>query len=286
MLVRRRLPRALVRLSIPVLIAIVAGLVMPGTALAEPPGNDDFDAAVAVGSLPFSNSISTVGATSAPDDPTGCTNNGSVWFNFTPDHDTLLQADTFGSGYDTVLSAYIGTRGALSLVPGACNDDSGSTQSRITFTSTAGTAYHFLVGQCCGSGGGSLTFSLREVTRAANDDFANAVDIASLPFQQSTDTTGATVEPGERMGSCGAIRGSLWYSFTPASTGSLTATSSSAAFPEITVFTGASLTALTQVACNTFSALTFRAVAGQTYYLQLGDAFNSGPGPVQLNLDV
>jgi hypothetical protein len=283
--------RALVRLSIFVLIVIVAGIITPGTALAQPPANDDFDAAVVVGDLPFGTSISTADTTAATDDPTSCTNNGSVWFSFSPDRDMIVQANTFGSGYDTVLSAYTGSRGALTIVPGACNDDFGSLQSRVSFAATAGTTYYFLIGRCCGtggSGGGSLNFSVAEVTTAPNDNFANAVAIASLPFQQLTDTAGATLEPGEPTGGCGAVNGSLWYSYTPASTGSVTArTSLTAAFPILTVFTGNSLTTLTQVACGTASTpLTFRAVAGQTYYLQLGDATGTGPGPVQLSVDV
>jgi hypothetical protein len=279
--------RAPWRLPALALIAIFAGIVAPGTALAQPPGNDDFDAAVVIGSLPFQTSMSTDEATAAADDPTSCTNNASVWFSFTPDQDLTVEADTFGSGYDTVLSAYTGTRGALTLVPGACNDDSSGLQSRIVFAATAGTTYHFLIGQCCGSGGtggGSLTFSVAAVNTAVNDNFADAVAIPGLPFSQTVDTTGATLEPGEPAGSCGSVAGSLWYSFTPTETASVTARATGSNIPVVTVFTGSSLSTLTQVACSTFSPLTFRAVAGQAYYLQLGEIFS--PGLVRLSLDV
>jgi PKD domain len=279
--------RAPWRLPALALIAIFTGIVAPGTALAQPPANDDFDAAVVIGGLPFQTSLSTSEATAAADDPTNCTNNGSVWFSFTPDHDLTIDADTFGSAYDTVLSAYTGTRGALTQVSGACNDDSSGLQSRIVFAATAGTTYHFLIGQCCGSGGsggGSLTFSVAGVNTATNDNFANAVAIPGLPFTQTADGTGVTLEPGEPTGSCGTIAGSLWYSFTPAETGSVTARATSSGIPVITVFTGNSLNALTEVGCSTFSPLTFRAVAGQTYHLQLGAIFD--PGLVRLSLDV
>jgi PKD repeat protein len=47
------------------------------------------------------------------------------------------------------------------------------------------------------------------------------------------------------------------------------------------------LDTLTEVACRAFAGpMTFRAVAGQTYYLQLGDGYGSGPSPVRLSLDV
>lgn len=127
--------------------------------------NDDFSHAIVINSLPFTHATSTRGATAASDDPTTCTNNGSVWYRFTASRNLRIEANTFGSRYDTVLSAYTGSRGALSQVPGACNDDFGGLQSRIVFDATAGTTYHFLIGFCCGfgrTGGGDLVFSVQE----------------------------------------------------------------------------------------------------------------------------
>lgn len=272
------------------LMAVVLGLVVPRTAQAQPPGNDDFDAAVIIGDLPFSTAISTVEATAAPDDPTSCSNNGSVWFSFTPGRNMTISADTFGSNYDTVLSAYTGPRGALALVPNGCNDDSGSAQSMVVFDATGGTTYHFAVSRCCGvggSGGGTLSFSVKESVPPANDDFTQAVNIASLPFSQPADTAGATLEPGEPSGGCGSISGSLWYSFTPADTGSLSVTTSVIlGYPVLTVLTGSSLGNLTPVGCHSYTGpTTFRAVAGQTYYLQLG-AFTGGSTLVELSIRV
>ncbi len=44
---------------------------------------------------------------------------------------TSIVADTFGSNYDTVLSAWTGTSGALNLL--ACNDDFNGGQSQKLF---------------------------------------------------------------------------------------------------------------------------------------------------------
>ena len=71
----------------------------------------------------------------------------------------LFSANTFGSDYDTVLSAYTGEPGALTLVPGACNDDTLGLQSHISFEAAAGVTHYFLIGICCGFGG-SAYFSL------------------------------------------------------------------------------------------------------------------------------
>lgn len=140
-------------------------VVQPASHATSTTAHDDFDNAIAIGSLPFTHATSTSGATAAGDDPTTCTNNGSVWYRFTSASNFLIEANTFGSGYDTVLSVYTGSRGALTQVPGACNDDFGGLQSRVVFEVTAGTTYHFLVGFCCGfgrDGGGNLVFTARE----------------------------------------------------------------------------------------------------------------------------
>ena len=138
-------------------IALVLGLVLtaPSAAVAAPPGNDDFDTAVAFTEVPFEATEDTTEATVADDDPIcveGSTN--TVWYTVRLAATTEIAVDTFGSDYDTVLSAWTGPRGALDLV--ACNDDSGSLQSRIAFTAEAGVTYHLLIGAFPGSPPGTL----------------------------------------------------------------------------------------------------------------------------------
>ena len=105
-----------------VAVALAATLVVPGVSATStvfqpqppgPPANDDFDNAIVVNELPYSATEDTTGATAAFDDPTTCANNGSVWFAFTPAASMQIVANTFGSNYDTVLSVYTGSRGAL-----------------------------------------------------------------------------------------------------------------------------------------------------------------------------
>ncbi|MGE0639393.1 MAG: hypothetical protein AB7G12_07305 [Thermoanaerobaculia bacterium] len=50
----------------------------------------------------------------------------------------------------------------------------------------------------------------------ANDDCAAATPIASLPFSDTIDTTGATDEGGEPASSCTLSGASVWYSYTNA----------------------------------------------------------------------
>jgi hypothetical protein len=125
--------------------------------------NDTCTNAVFISAAAYSSTITTNSATSAAaDPPVGCGNGSrakSVWYRFTSPSDGTLTANTFGSNYDTILAAYTGSCGAFTAVPAACNDDSSGVQSRVSFTTTAGTTYYFLV-SAYSANGGSLVFQL------------------------------------------------------------------------------------------------------------------------------
>lgn len=108
-----------------------------------PPRNDDFGAPTLIPSSSARYPQDVTTATAAADDPWCFGNAQSVWFAFTPPANTRLEANTFGSTYDTSLSVYTGARGALNQL--SCNDDAGDTiQSRIRFDASAGTTYYFM----------------------------------------------------------------------------------------------------------------------------------------------
>src|SRR6266496_223755 len=94
------------------LITLTAGLAVAAVGLgtaahADTVPNDSFANATVISSLPFSTTEDTSLATSDPSDPLGCSNNGSVWFSFTPSSDMRLEAYALGSTFDgTVLSAW------------------------------------------------------------------------------------------------------------------------------------------------------------------------------------
>jgi hypothetical protein len=145
---------ALLLLSVPALLLLAAS-----PAIAQPPANDDFASATVVSGLPFTDQLSTTEATTAADDPECAGRGATVWYSFTPTSDLRVEANTFGSDYDTTLSAYTGTRGALNQV--ACNDDAaGTLQSRVRFDAAAGETYFLMVGSFGSGPGGNLTFNL------------------------------------------------------------------------------------------------------------------------------
>jgi subtilisin family serine protease len=126
-----------------------------------PVPNDNYANATLIVSTPFTSAVDTDRATSEPTDPVpGCGNGSrakSVWYRFVPQTNGTVTADTIGSNYDTILSAFTGGPGGF--VQQACNDDYSGVQSRIEFSATAGTAYSFMVTDYHTSGG-SLVFNL------------------------------------------------------------------------------------------------------------------------------
>lgn len=129
-----------------------------------PPSNDDFDSAISIDSLPFTSNLDSTGAQVAQDDPNMGVGYGSnshtVWYRYIASSSGRLQADTFGSDYDTVLAAFTGVRGQLSII--ATNDDapSNAPQSLITFDTQPGVTYHLEVAQYGNGDGGQLRFNV------------------------------------------------------------------------------------------------------------------------------
>jgi hypothetical protein len=110
-----------------------------------PPANDSCSTPKVIGSLPFADSLDTRTATTGSDDPVNCSGGqgkNSVWYSFTATSGGEVGVDTSGSDYDTTLTVYTGSCGALTQV--ACNDDFGNTlgnRSLLTFHSFAGSTY-------------------------------------------------------------------------------------------------------------------------------------------------
>lgn len=126
-----------------------------------PPSNDDFDHATVIPQIPFTIRQDASTATAA-DDPYYClTRNQTVWFSFTPTQNIRLEANTFGSNYDTALSVYTGVRGALNQI-GCNNDSNGTSQSRVRFDAIAGTTYYFMVSSLYPVSSANLVFNLVE----------------------------------------------------------------------------------------------------------------------------
>ncbi|MFE9745402.1 PKD domain-containing protein [Saccharothrix saharensis] len=265
------------RRSAAVVVAALLGLLVPGVAHAAPPPNDDFDGSVRIAALPFTTTQSTVEATSGYEDPTDCSGlQRSVWFTYTPRADGVLVVTTAGSDYDTILSVHTGYRGALTQV--ACNDNADDAlHSRVEVPVVAGASYHLMVGAPYWDPLGSLVLSATGwPSTPANDAFAHAEQVTSLPHTADATLAAATEEPGEPDSRCGKTTRSVWYAVTlPETTSVILAPT--AGNPRLEVHTGAELTSLTEVACSSTGGLTFRATGGTPYYVRVADDFGSAP---------
>jgi hypothetical protein len=122
----------------------------------------------------------------------------------------------------------------------------------------------------------------------ANDDFANATTISTLPFSTTVDVTDATLESGEPQFCYGSSQ-SVWYAYTPAHDGHVSITTTgSVANGQVTAYRAdaSGFGGLSYETCENFGfgSPVFEVQAGTTYYLQLSPAFGGG-GTLQLHVD-
>ncbi len=187
------------------LAVLITGLLVTAWSGAAParaaPTNDRLHNATTIPSLPAVIMQSTADATG--DGPRFCSggNSSSVFFRFTPTVSEELQVDTFGSGYDTVLKVFTGTRGAYDLVK--CNDDFVGFQSALFFQAEAGTTYFIMV-VTFGSGsrdnvGGHLELGLTARPTVGPTASVTVDDSATLTAGGKVLVTG-TVTCSQRVG--------------------------------------------------------------------------------------
>jgi hypothetical protein len=136
-------------------------------------------------------------ATSADDDPVSCSGSRdthTVWYKFTALFDSVYGIETVTSSFDTVLSVYTGTCGALTRV--ACSDDFGpaigaSTRSLVTFSTRAGTTY-FIEASGKGSAGNlSLRIGAPTITSVEfvkGPDGSKSLRITGAGFSENNST--------------------------------------------------------------------------------------------------
>ncbi|HKV63046.1 MAG TPA: IPT/TIG domain-containing protein [Candidatus Acidoferrum sp.] len=223
----------------------------------------------------------------------------SVWFSFKPTVSGRVIADTRFSSYTTILSAWTGSIGSLSAVAGACATGNvpaagaSPVESFIGFNVTANTQYFIMVTDANTNGpGGTLTFTMDFASAApANDAFGSAT-VASVPFSNTVNTVLATPNTGatDPTPSCapvgaasGGMANSVWYTYTPTSSGTLTADTLTSPYETIlTAVTGAP-GSFAQVACNQSagagiaqSQVSFAATSGTTYFFMVSSFLGDG----------
>jgi PKD repeat protein len=271
-----------------VLVLALLGFGIP-IASAAPPINDDVGGAIAINALPYSNRQSTLEANYEyyyP--PPFCTSNpvASVWYALTLPSGGLVEISTAGSSYSASISVYTGQPYSLTALP-YCGVD------LMHFSASPGVTYYIMVAGFLSPYappqlGGDLVISAQQVLPSGNDNFADAITIAGVPYSGTFDTTGTTLEDGENPGPCdgGPLAGSIWYAFTPAADKIYWMHFTPYYAFSLAVYQGSRLPDLQLVACRAYShELGFQAAAGTTYYIQIG-GHNGQQGIQPFLLDV
>jgi subtilisin family serine protease len=261
------------------------------------PANNCFSSPTSVAAGGATLTQSTSGATLETGEPRPCGSIGAtVWFTWTPTTSGTATIETVGSNYDTVVAAYTGSS-LGGLTNGACNDDiaSGNLQSRISLSVTAGTTYRIQAGGYNGATG-SLTLKVvapgTSCGTPANNNFACSTTISARPYTNTQSTTGANLESGEPR-PCGSIGGTVWYSWTPTSSGTFTVDTRGSNYDTVlAIYTGSSVGGLTNLACNDDigggdldSTITRSFTAGVTYRIQVGGYNGATGSTMKLNIN-
>lgn len=278
--------RVLLRTAPAIILATLAIVLLPSTAAAAPP-NDDFPGAT-ITSLPFTDAVGTAGATDEPGEPFCLANQGlAVWYSFTAASDMMLRAELAGSesyGFVSVLTG--DSLASLTCVAdGRYIPPPDEINQPAVFEATGGVTYHFQVGV----GGyppqtGVVTFSVSQGVPPVDDDFAG-IEITSLPFTHTVDTTFATSD-----GQGSVIGPTVWYNYTPDQDAELwadTLDSDYRAMIELRDFEGNPPSGVDQEYqdCEIIDqGLFYRAKAGETIYFQIGAMPIGGTGQVVFKL--
>lgn len=272
-------------------LALLFAILLAGRAHAA--GADNLAAATALpNAVPITDSGgNNTAATSEIGEPAHAGNgpNKSVWWTWTPSFNGTVIVSTNGSNFDTLLSVYSSSgAGFGNLTVLAENDDINGAlnrQSQVVVNVNNTTTYKIAVD---GFGGvtGNITLAIK-----VNDNFSDALALpATVPLNFPGNNGTATAEGTEPVHAGNGPNKSVWFSFTPASTGKVTATVNGQFDSLLSVYTGGSLLTLTLVAqCDdangsSQSQATWNAQSGTTYSIAV-DGYSGGSGNFSLQID-
>jgi hypothetical protein len=253
-----------------VVILLIAGATHAAAAQAAPPDNDGFAAATEVAGVPFSADIDLTEATTEPGEPFPCASvRGNVWYRLASQVAQSLRLTLISADSQVWAAAYRDNGSGLGgLHP--INTCMYANQP-WTLSLDAGDTVYVQVNSGFFAFAPNATLSIEPLAPPANDHFAAASRVESLPFSTTIDTSAATVEAGEpNLCTPPAAEKTVWYAFTPSESGSVMARISRPEPGGIAFYTGLSLGGLTQIACQYGFPLAVAVEAGKTYYIQVG----------------
>ena len=135
------------------LVALIAVSLSAGAVLAAPPSNDTYASAIAITTIPFSDTVDTTEATTDGLDEelnAQCgapATDASVWYTLTAPADTQILVDASGSDYSTGVLVATGSPGGFEVI--ACGPQA------VSFSAAAGVSYTLLIFDAQEDGGGN-----------------------------------------------------------------------------------------------------------------------------------
>lgn len=219
-----------------------------------PPVEDHIANALEIPQFPFTYASDNTNSGREVNEPLHASQHGggSLWLKLRlSDSSRNIILNTRNSEFDTLLAVYASdvttpTFSDLQLVVANDNAPYGDTFSELRFTAQQNRTYWIATD---GKAGARGIVRMRGFTQQQNDDFANAIGLSgnevSSPMPQGA-LRGGTREPGEPDHAGAGSESSLWWFWSPASSGDfvLSVDASSA----IGVYTGDSIPALASVA--------------------------------------
>ncbi len=283
--------------------AFTEGVTYSGTFTLDvllPPTNDGCSAATVIsgnGPFNFDTTLASTGAEGQAESLCGANTAVArdVWYLWTAPTSSTYAVTTCGTTtLDTKIAVYpaVGCPAAGTAL--ACNDDSCGAQASATLVTTAGTTYLIELGQdpTNATVGGTGTFSIVDATPPANDSCATPVSIGgsgTFPWDGRFATTGTEGQAEPLCLNVGstAIYKDLWWTWIPTQSGTVTVSTCGQVLggtdTRIAVYNGIGCPAGAAIVCNDdagatlcasqtlASVVTFTAVCGQAYTIQIGN---------------
>jgi hypothetical protein len=256
---------------------------------AEPPANDNWNNAISIGhvsELPFDTTYATFDGSGT------CITSPNIWYRYTAPYSCNVTVSLCDSEFDTMLAIYYSDNYPVQANLIDCNDDYCYRQSQITFAAVAGNDYLIEVGgfdteSRTGPGVISVSCDVVPPDELINDDCINAISIGNVT-NLAFNTEGAQFDgPGHCITSP-----NIWYRYTAPSTGEITVSLCGSEYDtKLAVYDGSGcnptlnrLLGCNDDFCSRQSELTFDAIAGHKYLIEIGGWTDADYGPGILNI--
>jgi len=258
--------------------------------LFQTPDNDDFANSETIAGSSGTTTGHNILATLEVNEPVNPEDDGghSIWYTWTAPATEIAIVDTNGSDFDTIMAIYTGTALTNLVLVASDDSDGDGSQSLIEFEIVNGTTYHISIdGDNDNVGTVVLNWQLK--IPAVNDDFADSEEV----FGNSGTVNGAnwfaTLEVDEPENPVNDGGASIWYNWTPSSSGDTVISTDGSGFDTImALYTGTALNNLVLIDADddggegSRSLIEFTAVAGTTYHISV-DGYSGREGTVVFN---